>query len=95
MGEGRKVSLYRRFVMGAGYLEGYGEHPGTEMCVILCLITGIAGASAGRWLGFVSGLIVGVVVYGSLWASGAVSRADAYLRRQEREPATTGGHNAD
>lgn len=88
----REVSLYRRFIMGAGYLEGYGEHPGTEICLVLCLMTGFAGASAGGWVGFIGGFVFGVLAYGSIWASGCVGRANAYLRRQASLRAKGPGH---
>lgn len=88
----RGVGLYRRFVMGAGYLEGYGDHPGTEMCFILCLMTGLAGASSGGWVGFITGFGFGVLAYGSLWASGCVGRANAYIRRQAALRAKGPGH---
>lgn len=88
----REVSLYRRFIMGAGYLEEYGDHPGTEMCLVLCLMTGFAGASAGGWIGFISGFVFGVLSYGLIWACGCVGRANSYIRRQAALRAKGLGH---
>lgn len=77
-----RVSLLRRIRMGAGYLPGYGQHPGTSAVVLLTLLTGAAGSHAG-WMGFIGGCTIGGSVYGPLWLYGCVGRANAYLRRTE------------
>jgi len=85
-----RVSLFRRIIMGAGYLEGDGEHPGTGMCVMLCMMTAAAGASGGGWIGFAGGLVIGALAYVPMWMIGCVGRADAYLRRNRGYTITKG-----
>jgi len=80
----QQFSLWKRMKMGAGYLEGYGEHPGTEMLFVLCLMTACAGASGAGWLGFGGGLVIGLIFYVPIWLSGCVGRADAYLAKHPR-----------
>lgn len=76
---GKRPGLFRRVRMGAGYLPGYGDHPGTSTVVFLTLLTGVAGAHAG-WAGFAGGCALGAFVYGPLWICGCVGRANDYLR---------------
>lgn len=75
------VPLHRRIAMGAGYLDGYGEHPGTSFVIALTLLTGAAGAQASGTVGFFGGLFAGAIFYGPMWLWGCVSRANGYLRR--------------
>ena len=76
---GEQNGFFKRIRMGAGYLPGYGDHPGTETVVFLVLLTGAAGLHAG-WIGFVGGCGLGLVVYGPMWVAGCVGRANDYLR---------------
>lgn len=80
-----RPSLARRAIMGAGYLPGYGDHPGTGFCLMLTLLTGAAAAQTGGWIGFAVGTGIGALVYGSLWLCGCVGRANAYLRRNPHD----------
>lgn len=74
-------NVFRRIRMGAGYLPGYGDHPGTSTVVFLTLLTGAAGSHAG-WIGFVGGCCLGALVYGPMWLAGCIGRANAYLIAQ-------------
>jgi hypothetical protein len=73
------MSVFRRVIMGAGYLPGYGAHPGTGAVVFLILLTGLAGSHQGL-AGFVGGSLIGTAVYGPMWIAGCLSRAKSYLR---------------
>lgn len=87
--EARQVPLHRRIVMGAGYIDGYGEHPGTGLVVALILITALAGGASGGDIGFIGGAVIATLIYGPMWICGCVGRANAALKqhieRTERE----------
>ena len=80
-----RVSLYRRVIMGAGYLEGYGEHPGTGLVVALILITALAGGASGGNAGFVGGGVIATLIYGPMCLCGCIGRANAALRAKENQ----------
>lgn len=75
------MKLIKDIIQGAGYLEGYGEHPGTSMLIVLVLCGGLAGASSGGLAGFFGGSIVMVLCMFPLWVIGCVGRARDYQRR--------------
>lgn len=75
--------FFQRIWRGAGYLEGYGHHPGTWIFVVMVIIIGLAGANNG-WEGFVSGLLFGFVLLGIPYACGCYSRTKDYERDVER-----------
>lgn len=82
-----RVPLYRRIIMGAGYLEGYGEHPGTALVAMLILMTALAGSSSGGIAGFVGGAVIATLFYGPMWICGCIGRANAALRAKEMNDA--------
>lgn len=69
-----------RVRMGAGYLPGYGSHPGTGLCVAFIIAAGVAGTEQG-FVGFVGGLFVGSLIFGPIWLAGCLGRADEYLAK--------------
>lgn len=74
----------KQAIRGAGYLEGYGDHPGKDMVVMMILACGLAGAPRGSWSGFFGGLIFGAVMILPFFIIGCISRAEACDREQAR-----------
>lgn len=62
---------------GAGYLEGYGEHPGIDVTVVMILVCGIAGIEKGGLNGFLGGMAIGAFFILPFFFIGCVSRANA------------------
>jgi len=77
------MKLLKDIVQGAGYLEGYGHHPGTETMLFLIALCGLSGANGGIW-GFIGGMIIGAIAIIPFWGVGCVSRARSYQRSVER-----------
>ena len=69
---------------GAGYLEGYGDHPGRDMVAVMILVCGLAGAQRGSWAGFFGGMVFGFVAIMPFFVAGCISRANACDREQAR-----------
>lgn len=74
------MKLIKDIIQGAGYLEGYGKHPGTDMLLVFILMGGLAGAGKGGWPGFFGGALVMILFMGPLWIIGCVGRARDYQR---------------
>ena len=73
------MKLLKDIIQGAGYLEGYGHHPGNETMLFLIALCGLGGANGGMW-GFLGGMVVGAIAIIPFWCVGCVSRARAYQR---------------
>jgi hypothetical protein len=79
------AQLPRQIRRGATDLPHVGPHPGTAIVAILIAITALAGGQSGGVQGFAIGAGLGVIVYGTFFACGAIDRArisDAYVRRE-------------
>ena len=76
--------FFRRIWRGAGYLEGYGHHPGTGYLIGFPFVCGIAGISKGGLSGFIGGYIIGLVGIGIPFMAGCWSRARDYELDAER-----------
>lgn len=74
----------KQAVRGAGYLEGYGNHPGVDVVVVMILVCGLAGAQRGSWAGFFGGLTFGFVAIMPFFIAGCISRANACDQAQAR-----------
>lgn len=74
------MKLLKDIIQGAGYLEGYGNHPGTDMLLIFTLMGALAGAPRGGWTGALGGALAMIVFMGPLWCMGCVGRARDYQR---------------
>jgi len=74
----------RRIIAGAGYLEGYGDHPGTGVVAVSILACGLAGAQRGSWAGFFGGMAFGFIAIMPFFAIGCIDRAKAYERDVEK-----------
>ena len=70
---------------GAGYLEGYGDHPGTGMLIVFILMGGITGMQRGGLWGFLDGCLIMVLCFGPLWIAGCIGRARSYDRYNNKE----------
>ena len=69
---------------GAGYLEGYGDHPGRDMVAVMILVCGLAGAQRGSWAGFFGGMVFGFIAIMPFFIAGCISRANACDQEQAR-----------
>lgn len=78
------MNLIRDVVQGAGYLEGYGDHPGTPIMLGFILAGGVVGLERGGVYGFLAGAFAMVVGVGPFWMMGCVDRARGYQRRNKR-----------
>lgn len=76
--------FFQRIWRGAGYLEGYGHHPGTEMFLFMVVACGLAGVGRGGWAGFIGGSLFGFVMLGIPYAYGCYGRTKSYERDIER-----------
>ena len=73
-------------VQGAGYLEGYGEHPGTLWMLYFILIGGLSAARDG-FQGFLLGAAFSALITVPVWLVGCVSRARAYQKNMvDKQP---------
>jgi hypothetical protein len=72
------MKAIKRIWMGAGYLEGYGHHPGWPVFGIFILASGLAGIRQGGLGGFIGGCVVGLVCLGPFFMIGCYSRAKDY-----------------
>jgi hypothetical protein len=70
--------------MGAGYLEGYGHHPGTLVLLIYIVAAGLSGVQRGGWDGFIGGCAVGLICLGPFYLIGCYSRAKDYEEDMEK-----------
>lgn len=72
------LKFFKRIWMGAGYLEGYGHHPGTPVLLIFILAAGLAGIDKGGLDGFLGGAFVGFICLVPFYIIGCVERARGY-----------------
>jgi hypothetical protein len=70
--------FFRRVIKGAGYLEGYGHHPGTLLLAVFILCCGLAGIKNGKVFGFFGGMAFGAICMGPFYIIGCVERAKGY-----------------
>jgi hypothetical protein len=76
------MRFFKQIWRGAGYLEGYGEHPGVDIVVVMILVCGLAGAQRGSWAGFFGGMGIGAIFILPFFFAGCISRANACDRAQ-------------
>jgi hypothetical protein len=76
------MKLLKDIRQGAGYLEGFGDHPGTAVLVGFTLMGGVAGIANGGLYGFIGGALIAFCGLGPVWMAGCVGRARDYQRRQ-------------
>jgi hypothetical protein len=70
--------FFKRIWMGAGYLEGYGHHPGWSTMAIFIIASGAAGADKGGLNGFIAGCAIMAAVIAPIFFAGCYSRAKDY-----------------
>jgi hypothetical protein len=78
------MKIIRHIIRGAGYLEGYGHHPGTSTILLFIFIGGLAGAQRGSWAGFFGGMILSAMFYLPLYIWGCIDRSKDSDRTQKR-----------
>lgn len=72
------MKFFKRIWRGAGYLEGYGHHPGWSVIAIYMIAAGMAGAARGGWNGFVGGGLFMLACISPIFFAGCYSRARDY-----------------
>ena len=77
------MKLLRDIISGAGYLEGYGDHPGTLPLFVFIILSGLAGIDGGIMVAL-GCMGVMTVLLCPVWMVGCVSRARDYQRDQEQ-----------
>lgn len=70
--------IVKRIWMGAGYLEGYGHHPGWTVIAIYVVASGFAGIEKGGLRGFFVGAAIAIGVILPIFLAGCYSRAKDY-----------------
>lgn len=78
------IKFFRDVWRGAGYLEGYGHHPGNGTLLFMIGLCGLAGVERGGWTGFFLGAAFGAVGMGIPYVIGCRDRARDYDRDVER-----------
>ena len=76
------MKFIRQVIRGAGYLEGYGDHPGKDAVVITLLVCGLAGVEKGGLTGFLGGMAIGAIFVLPLFVIGCIDRANGCDKQQ-------------
>lgn len=76
----------KQAIRGTGYLPHVGAHPGTEIVILLILLTAFVSAAHAGVLGFIAGFFFSAVIYGPIYLIGAYDRARLSDRLQKGEP---------
>lgn len=74
----------RQAIRGAGYLEGYGHHPGWSTLGIFIVVAGLAGIDKGGLRGFFGGMFIAAICILPMFIAGCISRANDCDRDQAR-----------
>jgi len=74
------MATLRYIIRGCGYLDGYGEHPGTPFLIAMVVMGFVAGAQRGLLVGLI-GAGVMLAVFGSMYLCGAHDRGRSAARR--------------
>lgn len=75
--------LFRHIYRGAGYLEGYGHHPGTGIFLLFTVVMGLSVADRG-FTAFLIGSAFGFITMFPLYAMGCIDRSKDSDRAQAR-----------
>ena len=70
------MRLLRKIWRGAGYLEGYGHHPGWASLAAYSLAGGLAGIEKGGLTGFIGGFLFCAFFFGLFFMWGCIDRAN-------------------
>lgn len=78
------LKLFSRIWRGAGYLEGYGYHPGTFHVIIMIFCCGLAGIDKGGVNGFLGGIAIGAFFFLPIYFAGCYGRTKMYEEDMEK-----------
>ena len=73
-------TVFKQICKGAGYLHGYGDHPGTPLLVLMTCEGAVAGMNQG-FRAIVLGAVVMFIPFFIMWCIGCVARANEYDRK--------------
>lgn len=76
--------FFKQIYRGAGYLEGYGHHPGWAIVIAITLAGGLAGIDKGGLNGFFGGMFFSAVFTLPLFIAGCIGRANDCDRSQAK-----------
>lgn len=79
--------IIKHIIRGAGYIEGYGHHPGNTYFLSFILLGGIVGflmAESSRLIGGASLAFVEIVAILPFYVMGCIDRSKNYERDKER-----------
>ena len=76
------MRFFKQIWRGAGYLEGYGHHPGWSTISIIVLVGGLSGIEKGGYIGFIGGAGFSLICILPFFAAGCISRANGCDRAQ-------------
>ena len=72
------MNLFKDIYRGAGYIKGYGHHPGNSIVLTSILLGALVGAQTDTWDGVIGGAFLVAVVVVPIWALTCVCRARTY-----------------
>ena len=78
------MNIFRKIWRGAGYLEGYGHHPGWASLVFYAIAGGAAGIEKGGLIGFVGGFLFCGFFFSLFFMWGCIDRANLCDEDQKR-----------
>lgn len=78
------MKLLRDIWQGAGYLEGFGNHPGNIYLVLLVLAGALAGVKGGL-TGVLVGTFVMLLFVLPSWCIGCIGRAREYQAKEKNK----------
>ena len=78
------MRFFKQIWRGAGYLEGFGHHPGIELLAMVLFLCGLAGVGKGGMTGFFGGIGIGAIFVLPLFIVGCIERANACDKAQKQ-----------
>ena len=69
-------SIFRRLIRGAKHSDKYGNHPGTNVMLVLITMGGLIGLESGYGYGFVFGSSLMAFFFFPIWLVGCWNRGD-------------------
>lgn len=78
------MHFIKQVIRGAGYLKGYGEHPGNFILVIFLIVAAFIGGGFLGTSGAIFGFCLMALFIVPVYCFGAYMRAEEYDKNQEK-----------
>ena len=78
------MNLFKDIYRGAGYIKGYGYHPGNSKVLAFILLGALVGAQTDTWDGVIGGAFLVAVIVVPIWALTCVCRARTYQQNSSK-----------